>query len=40
MIFASGANYGAAEPFDPHELVSMLLDGLLVRAPSSSPPER
>ena len=38
MIFASGADYGSPEAFDPRELVSMLLDGLLVRAPSSSSP--
>jgi AcrR family transcriptional regulator len=38
MIFASGANYGAPAEFNPRELVSMLLDGLLVRAPSSSLP--
>jgi AcrR family transcriptional regulator len=38
MIFASGSGFGPLVSVDSRELVSLLLDGLLVRSPSSSPP--
>lgn len=38
MVFASGANFGAFEAADPRELVSLLLDGLLVRERSAALP--
>ena len=38
LIFASGANFAAMEATDPGELVSILLDGLLVRTPATSLP--
>jgi hypothetical protein len=38
MVFASGANFAAPDAIEPRELVSILLDGLLVRTPATSLP--